>query len=148
MRRVALSLFLVTVAVTSGCGLWKKPSEETPTLTKEQIVLHGVVDFIKAKIRPASIPLLEEAAAKLNERGNLGVVIEGHSDSKGTTDYNIRLSQRRAEAVRNYLVKLGVDQGRMVVIGKGASEPIASNDTREGRAQNRRVVITVYQPEQ
>jgi outer membrane protein OmpA-like peptidoglycan-associated protein len=123
--------------------LWKRSA---PAPTKEQIVLHGVVDFNKADIRADSMGLLEEAAAKLKEQGNLGVVVEGHSDAKGGLKYNQRLSLQRAEAVRDYLVRLGVSRDRIVVIGKGASEPIATNDTPEGRAQNRRVVLVVYQP--
>ncbi len=143
MRRAAIVLIGVMLGATSGCSL-SKPAVPAPT--KEQIVLHGIVDFNKSTIRPGSIPLLQEVATMLNARGNLGVVVEGYSDSKGSTEYNMKLSLRRAETVRNYLVTLGVDKDRIVVIGKGASEPIATNDTREGRAQNRRVVIVVYQP--
>ena len=143
MRRAALLLVGVVLCAGSGCFL-RKPSVPEPT--KEQIVLHGVVDFDKADIRPASIPLMEEAAGKLKQYGNLGVVVEGHSDSRGSLKHNRELSLRRAQAVCDYLVRLGVDRGRIVVIGKGASEPVASNDTREGRAQNRRVVLVVYKP--
>jgi outer membrane protein OmpA-like peptidoglycan-associated protein len=92
------------------------------------------------------MPLIEAAAAKLNQYGNLGVVVEGHSDATGTLEYNQELSLRRAEAVRDALVRLGVDRGRIVVIGQGSSQPVASNDTPEGRAHNRRVVLLVYQP--
>ncbi len=143
MRRAALLLTGVVLCAGSGC-FWRKPSVPAPS--KEQIVLHGIVDFDKADIRPASIPLLQDAATKLNQYGNLGVVVEGHSDSRGTLEHNRKLSLRRAEAVRDYLVRLGVDRGRIVVVGKGASEPVASNDTPQGRAQNRRVVLIVYQP--
>jgi OOP family OmpA-OmpF porin len=143
MRRAAIVLIGVMLGVTSGCSLWKPA---VPAPTKEQFVLHGIVDFNKSTIRPGSIPLLQEAATMLNARGNLGVVVEGYSDSKGSTEHNAKLSLRRAETVRNYLVTLGVDKNRIAVIGKGASEPIATNDTREGRAKNRRVAIVVYQP--
>jgi OOP family OmpA-OmpF porin len=130
---------------TTGCSLSKQPAP-APSPTKSQIVLHGIVDFAKAKIRPDSIPIIEEAAAKLKAQGNLGVVVEGHSDSRGSLEHNRKLSLQRAEAVRDQLVQFGVDRGRIVVVGQGASQPIATNDTREGRAQNRRVVIVVYQP--
>jgi outer membrane protein OmpA-like peptidoglycan-associated protein len=143
MRTAALLLIGVMLCATSGCGLGRR-SAAAPT--KDKIVLHGIVDFDKSTIRPDSVAVIEEAAAKLKEYGNLGVVVEGHSDSKGSTKHNQKLSLRRAEAVRDYLVKLGVAGGRIVVIGQGASEPIASNETREGRAQNRRVVLLVYQP--
>ena len=143
MRGVAIVLIGVMLGAGSGCGLWKPA---VPVPTKEQIVLHGTVDFDKSTVRPGSIPVLQESATMLNAHGNLGVVVEGYSDSKGSTEYNMKLSLRRAETVRNYLVTLGVDKNRIVVVGKGASEPIATNDTREGRAQNRRVAIVIYQP--
>ena len=143
MRRAAIILISVILGASSGCSLWKPA---VPAPAKERIELHGTVDFDKSAIRPGSIPLLQEAATMLNARGNLGIVVEGYSDSKGSTEYNMKLSLRRAETVRNYLVTLGVDKNRIVVVGKGASEPIATNDTREGRAQNRRVAIVVYQP--
>ena len=142
MRRPAIVLIGVMIGAASGCSLWKPA---VPAPTKERIVLHGIVDFNESTIRPESIPLLQEAATMLNARGNLGVVVEGHSDSTGSTEYNVQLSLRRAETVRNYLVTLGVDKDRIAVIGKGASEPIATNDTREGRAKNRRVAIVVYE---
>jgi OOP family OmpA-OmpF porin len=141
MRTVVISMIGVMLCATSGCSLWKRP---VLAPTKEQIVLHGIVDFNKSNIRSDSIALIEEAAAKLKEDGNLGVVIEGHSDSKGSPKFNQKLSLRRAEAVRDYLGRLGVDRRRIVVIGKGSGEPVATSATREGRMQNRRVVLVVY----
>lgn len=143
MRPAAIALIGIALCATSGCSLWPR-SEPAPA--KEKIVLHGLIAFDEATIRPGSEPLLAEAAARLNEYGNLGVIVEGHSDSLGDPEYNQKLSVRRAEAARDYLARLGVDPRRIVVIGKGASEPIASNATREGRARNRRVVLVVYQP--
>jgi len=136
-------LVVFWLAAASGCA-WRKPSLPAPR--KEQIVLHGIVDFNKATIRPGSEELIEEAVAMLNEHGSLAVVIEGHCDAKGSLERNRKLSLQRAQAVCDYMVNRGIDRGRIVVIGKGASEPIASNDTREGRAQNRRVVLVVYEP--
>jgi OOP family OmpA-OmpF porin len=141
MRTVVVSMIGVMLCATSGCSLWKRPE---PAPTKDQIVLHGIVDFDESNIRSESIALIEEAAAKLKEYGNLGVVIEGHTDSQGSLEYNQKLSLRRAQAVSDYLVRLGIDRRRMVVIGKGSAEPIATNATPEGRMKNRRVVIVVY----
>jgi outer membrane protein OmpA-like peptidoglycan-associated protein len=143
MRPAASLLIGVMLCASSSCALWKRSA---PTPTKEKIVLHGIVDFNKSTIRPGSIAVIEEAAAKLKQYGNLGVVVEGHSDSKGSMQYNQKLSLRRAATVRDYLVQLGVARDRIVVIGQGASEPVATNETPEGRAQNRRVVLIVYQP--
>jgi OOP family OmpA-OmpF porin len=145
MRTTAIALIGIVVCTTSGCFLWKK--SEAPVPTKQQFVLHGIIDFNKSKIRPDSMVVIQEAAAKLNEQGNLAVLVEGHSDAKGSPEYNQRLSVRRAESVRDALVQLGIAKGRIVVVGKGSSEPIASSATREGRARNRRVVLVVYEPE-
>ncbi|MFN7157359.1 MAG: OmpA family protein, partial [Erythrobacter cryptus] len=72
-----------------------------------------------------------------------GAAIEGHASAEGSAEYNLRLSQRRAEAVRDALVAGGLQAGRMRVLALGESDPIASNDDPEGRIQNRRVVIIV-----
>lgn len=143
MRTTAIVLIGIVVCTSSGCFLWKKTE---PVPTKQQLVLHGIIDFNKSKIRPDSMVVIQEAAARLNQQGNLAVLVEGHSDAKGSPEYNQALSVRRAESVRKALVQLGVAQGRIVVVGKGSSEPIASSATREGRARNRRVVLVVYTP--
>ena len=71
------------------------------------------------------------------------IKVEGYTDSRGADDMNLKLSQQRAEAVRNYLVSRGVKGERISAEGKGEQSPIASNDTAEGRANNRRVEIVV-----
>ena len=73
--------------------------------------------------------------------GDIDVI--GHTDNKGSETYNQKLSVRRAQAVKDYMVSEGIDAGIVDVIGKGESEPVASNDTDEGRAKNRRVEIRV-----
>ncbi|HUI26978.1 MAG TPA: OmpA family protein [Candidatus Kryptonia bacterium] len=111
---------------------------------KRKIVLRGVhFDYDKANIRADSEPILKEAAATLNENRDIAVVVEGHTDSRGSDAYNDKLSLRRATAVRDYLAKLGVAADRMSVGGKGEREPVADNKTDEGRAQNRRVELLV-----
>jgi len=115
-----------------------------PVPTKEKIVLRGVhFDFNKANIRDDAKPILNQAAETLKEHGNITVTVEGHTDSIGTEAYNQKLSVRRADAVRDYLAAQGVDASRMTVVGKGESDPVASNDTADGRAQNRRVELLV-----
>ncbi len=71
------------------------------------------------------------------------VVIEGHTDSVGSEETNQRLSKERAEAVRDYLISQGVSAEQLSAVGKGESEPIATNDTPEGRANNRRVELVI-----
>jgi outer membrane protein OmpA-like peptidoglycan-associated protein len=120
------------------------PPPPPPPPVKKKIVLRGVhFDFDKAIVRSDSVPILREAANTLKENPAVNVIVEGHTDSLGTEQYNQRLSVRRAEAVKDYLVKLGVAANRLTVRGKGESQPVASNDTEEGRAENRRVELLV-----
>ncbi len=87
---------------------------------------------------------LDELAQKLKtENQNVYLEIQGHTDAKGPKDYNDRLGEARAEAVRRYLNQQGVALNRMATISYGPDSPVAPNDTREGRAQNRRVVVVV-----
>jgi len=104
--------------------------------------LHRIrFDYNSARLRPESRKVLEPVANVLRSDPGLKVIIEGHTDSKGTERYNLRLSQRRAEAVKKALVKLGIKAARLKTRGYGESRPLASNKTTEGRALNRRVEI-------
>lgn len=86
---------------------------------------------------------IDNLAASLNKYPNTDIMVIGHTDAKGTDAYNTRLSEERSAAVRAYAVSQGVDMSRLKTVGKGESEPIASNDTEDGRAQNRRVEIVI-----
>lgn len=124
----------------------KKPEPE-PKEVRERIVLRGVqFDFDSADIRPDAAVVLDEAVRLLNQAPETQVRIEGHTDWTGPEAYNQRLSERRAEAVKRYLVEHGVDADRLETAGYGESRPIASNETREGRALNRRVELQVEGP--
>ena len=96
-------------------------------------------DFNKSEIKSEGYPLMKEAVKILEENPEMRVEIQGHTDSRGPEAYNQMLSEKRAMAVKAYLVKQGVDSGRIEVKGYGESDPIASNDTEEGRQKNRRV---------
>jgi OOP family OmpA-OmpF porin len=93
----------------------------------------------KSDLRASSYPTLNEIAEALKARPEMDVEIQGHTDSRGNHDYNVNLSQKRAESVKAYLESRGVDGKRMVPRGYGPDRPIAANDTAEGRATNRRV---------
>ena len=103
-------------------------------------------DTAKARIQERSYPVLLEVARVLKENPDIVKLrIEGHTDSRGSAAYNRRLSQRRAEAVRKFLIQQGIDPKRLVAKGYGEDRPIASNDTPEGRAQNRRVEFKILE---
>ena len=106
------------------------------------MVLRGVhFDFNKAKIRPEDMPVLDEAAETLKANPNMRVEVNGYTDAIGSEAYNLRLSKRRADAVVNYLVSKGISADRLIPQGFGKTNFVASNDTAEGRAQNRRVEL-------
>ena len=107
-----------------------------------RIVLRGVnFAFDSAKIDAASEGVLDVAADTLKECPNVAVRVEGNTDSVGTDAYNQGLSERRANSVLNHLTGRGVPASRLTAVGFGESQPIASNDTAEGRALNRRVEL-------
>ncbi len=87
---------------------------------------------------------LRDFAATLNEYNKTVVLIDGHTDSKGSDDYNLKLSDRRAKSVSDYLDGVGVSSSRLGTRGFGESKPVASNDTDQGRKQNRRVEVAIW----
>jgi outer membrane protein OmpA-like peptidoglycan-associated protein len=107
---------------------------------------HAILfDFDSSKIKPQSIPILDEVAKYLGQEPSTNLAIEGHTDSVGTKEYNLKLSMRRANAVRVYLLKKGsVQPARLKASGFGFSKPVATNKTAAGRAQNRRVVFRKF----
>ena len=122
-----------------------KPPPEKPKPVAEKITFAADVlfDFDKAVVKPEGKSKLDDISSKV--RGiNLEVVIAiGHADWIGTDQYNQRLSVRRAESVKAYLVSKGIEGNRVYTEGKGEKQPVADNKTREGRAKNRRVEIEV-----
>ena len=100
-------------------------------------------DFDKAVLKPEGRAKLDDLADKLQLVDLETIVAVGHTDSVGKESYNQRLSVRRAEAVKAYLVSKGIPADRIFTEGKGETQPVASNATAEGRAQNRRVEIEV-----
>lgn len=100
-------------------------------------------DFDKSVLKPAGKSKLSDLASKLQGIDIEVVVATGHTDSVGTDAYNIKLSLRRANAVKAFLVSKGIPADRVFTAGKGETTPVASNKTREGRAQNRRVEVEV-----
>jgi OOP family OmpA-OmpF porin len=109
-----------------------------------EITLAGVgFETNSATLTSASRALLDPVAANLKKYPELQIELQGHTDSVGADQYNQRLSQQRAEAVREYLLTQGVSAAQVTSRGYGESQPVANNSTAEGRAQNRRVVMKV-----
>ena len=101
-------------------------------------------DFDKSVLKPEGRQMLDGLIGKINKEFNLEVIIAvGHTDWIGTDAYNQKLGLRRAEAVKAYLIARGIEKNRVYTDSKGESQPIASNKTAQGRAQNRRVEIEV-----
>jgi OOP family OmpA-OmpF porin len=120
------------------------PPPPPEPVVKEKIILRGVnFDFDKAEIRADAGVILDEAASILARNPDVTVTIEGHTDSTGPESYNQGLSERRAEAVKNHLAEQGIAADSLSTVGHGEMKPIASNETREGRALNRRVELEV-----
>jgi len=111
---------------------------------KGSVTLHGVnFENDSATLMATSRPVLDEVATDLKAHPRLKVELEGHTDSVGSAQYNLGLSQRRADSVREYLISQGVSASQLTSKGYGESKPIATNDTPGGRAGNRRVVMSV-----
>jgi OOP family OmpA-OmpF porin len=106
------------------------------------MVLRGVhFDFNKSNIRSGDAAVLDEAAATLKANPGVTVNVNGYCDAIGSVNYNQKLSERRAAAVVSYLVKAGVPESQLEAHGYGKTDFVATNDTAEGRAQNRRVEL-------
>ncbi|MGC3874119.1 OmpA family protein [Halomonas sp. GXIMD04776] len=105
-------------------------------------------DFDSSELTGAARQALNDASAVMREYPETRITVAGHTDSSGAEDYNQRLSQRRADAVGNYLMQGGVARQRLNIVGYGENQPIASNANEQGRAQNRRVEITLAPTQQ
>jgi OOP family OmpA-OmpF porin len=99
-------------------------------------------DFDSAEIKSEAFPMLDEAVLILKKNPEIKVEIDGHTDNVGPAAYNMTLSERRAKSIMKYFVDHGVEAERLTIKGFGFTKPAASNDTKEGRAKNRRVELT------
>ena len=131
-----------------GCGAAAAPAAPAAAApvaaaSKVTYAADAFFDFDKSVVKPAGKAKLDDLVAKVKGI-NLEVIIAvGHTDSIGSDAYNQKLSVRRAEAVKAYLVSKGIEKNRIYTEGKGEKQPVADNKTKEGRAKNRRVEIEV-----
>jgi OmpA-OmpF porin, OOP family len=106
------------------------------------LTMHGInFNSDSSKILPDSKSLLAQAKAALDNAVGVSIIIEGHTDNTAGYSYNQLLSERRAKAVLEYLVANGIEKERLVSVGKGENSPVSTNNTKEGRYQNRRVEL-------
>jgi outer membrane protein OmpA-like peptidoglycan-associated protein len=158
MTTLRFSVLLLAAVFVQGCaqlGIECPECCQRPQMAQAQVKpapppdacagvirLRGVnFDFDRAEIRPDARPILDQAAQRLRQCSGERLQVEGHTDSIGADAYNQDLSERRARAVRDYLVSKGVNGGRISSAGFGESRPISTNDTPEGRFLNRRVEV-------
>lgn len=118
----------------------KKPAAAAPAIIeKGRVTLNVLFDTNKAVIKTNSFREVDNLITVMKDYPELNVTIEGHTDNVGSAASNKKLSQRRADAVKKYMVGKGIDASRLTAVGFGLEKPIASNATKEGRAKNRRV---------
>jgi OmpA-OmpF porin, OOP family len=113
--------------------------EPAKTITLDNVYF----DFDMSTIKPASYPSLDDLVEFMNLKSTMTIEIAGHTDNIGDSAYNKKLSQSRAEAVRDYLIKKGVAASRISAKGYGDDEPVASNDNEDGRQKNRRTEVRI-----
>jgi outer membrane protein OmpA-like peptidoglycan-associated protein len=101
-------------------------------------------DVNKATLKPVAQANLDKLAVILNKYEDTEVLLEGHTDSTGEEEWNLELSRLRSQSVSNHLSGKNVMAGRFIIMGYGEAQPIASNETADGRAQNRRVEVAIY----
>jgi len=146
----------VGAAIGAGVGAYMDAQEEklghipgtsVERISDDMLLIHFDSDILfsidSASLSAGSKGSLDEIASVLNEYPKTAIVVQGYTDSTGTEEHNQDLSERRAQAVKNYLVIRGVDEVRMTSLGFGESSPIASNSNESGRRMNRRVDILV-----
>jgi outer membrane protein OmpA-like peptidoglycan-associated protein len=105
-------------------------------------------DFDSSALRNEARQNLSEFAESMTDFEDTNILVVGHTDAQGAAEYNQGLSERRAESATNYLAERGIDSGRLTSVGRGETEPVASNETAEGRQQNRRVEVAIYANEE
>lgn len=119
------------------------PSSPVPTASKVTYAMDAFFDFDKSLLKVEGMAMLDNLVSKIKDINLEVVIVVGHADNVGTDAYNRRLSMRRSEAVKAYLVSKGVERHRVYLEAKGETQPVADNNTEQGRAKNRRVEIEI-----
>lgn len=130
-------------ASNDGCPIPPPPLPPPAPVREHNMNEPILFEVGKAKISDMSLPILAEAIMEMNTHENAYIMIDGHTDITGGNVINDALSFRRANAVRKYLIDMGANPKRMIAVGHGSREPIADNATPDGKAKNRRVIMTL-----
>jgi arylsulfatase len=139
---MALCFSFADTALAQTATAYSKEAMEQALATKHHYDLYGIhFDFDKAEIKPDSNALLDDVATTLKHFPEWRLRITGHTDSTGDAAYNEELSMNRANAIKQALADRGIDAARLETLGMGEKQPVASNDTPEGQALNRRVEL-------
>jgi OOP family OmpA-OmpF porin len=131
------------IAGCDGVPVAQAPAVAAPTATKVVLNADAFFDFDKATLKPAGRQMLDQVAQQVKAINLETLIATGYTDSIGSVAYNLKLSQRRADAVKSYLVSRGVDPNHIYAEGKGKTNFVASNKTAAGRAKNRRVEVEI-----
>jgi OmpA-OmpF porin, OOP family len=118
-----------------------QPVAPAPAPAPTHVIQEVHFEFDRSNLRPSASAILDQVADELRRNPSVRYEVGGHIDSVGSVSYNQGLSERRAEAVRAYLVSRGVSAGQLTTRGYSENSPVATNSTSEGRAMNRRVEI-------
>ena len=145
-REAEIQRHRAEVAAEEAASLRNLVSELEAEKTERGLVLtmgDVLFDTDRAELKPGAIATMDRLASFLREYPDYALIIEGHTDATGEDSYNLALSDRRANTVRNALVARGISSERLNSVGMGEAYPVASNDTAAGRQQNRRVEIVI-----
>lgn len=148
MRRMQRGgwLVLFSLGLTALCASAEEVPPPANPPVPQRVVLRGIkFGSDTAYIEPASAGVLELVAQRLRENPEIRVRIEGYTDERASEAHNLELSQERAEAVKRILVGFGIAEDRLETVGYGEANPVAPNDTVEGRALNRRVELDIIE---
>jgi outer membrane protein OmpA-like peptidoglycan-associated protein len=141
---------LIVVAIGFGAYIYmrrtKSRKEDYSIEVLEDVFDNLNFEFEKADIKKDSYPYLDNLADTLKKAKNWTIEIQGHTDDKGSSDYNMKLSQNRADAVKNYLITKGVMLDTITAKGFGESKPLVPNDSDSNREKNRRVEFKITKP--
>jgi outer membrane protein OmpA-like peptidoglycan-associated protein len=148
MPKILFPLFMLFFLALSGCAVLQGPAELPPSAIKTQdgtiVTLEDVLfEFDEAILRPQGWEMVSAIGRYMQRYPEIKAHIAGHTDNIGDAAYNLELSRRRAEAVRNILRARGVAAARISVRNYGAERPVADNSSADGRRKNRRVELTL-----